>query len=146
MEKEKKEKIEKEKKVVKNKYLYAKGARKTSVAQVRLYRKGSGNFEVNGKKFNEYFRTENLQRIFLAALTAVNHLQDIDLTIKTQGGGITSQSQACRHGIARALVELDKELRPLLRAEGFLTRDPRVKERKKPGLKRARKAPQWSKR
>jgi small subunit ribosomal protein S9 len=130
----------------KDRYLYAKGARKTSVAQVRLFKGGQGEITVNGKKSLEYFPTEVEQTILISPLKVTSHEKDVDLEIKTSGGGMNSQAEACRHGIARVLELLDKELRPVLKAEGFLTRDPRVKERKKPGLRRARRAPQWSKR
>lgn len=132
--------------VKKDKYIYAKGARKTSVAQVRLYQGGKGEITVNGKKSIEYFPTEVEQTVILSPLKLTGHDKDVDLDIKTCGGGMNSQAEACRHGIARVLEILDKELRPALKAAGFMTRDPRVKERKKPGLRRARRAPQWSKR
>lgn len=136
-----------EKKITtKKKYIYAKGGRKTATAQIRLFENGKGSIEVNGKKLKEYFRTADLQRVVLSPLVLTNHIKDLDFTIKTHSGGQQGQAGACRHGISRALVLLDKELRPALKAEGFMKRDPRVKERKKPGLKRARKAPQWSKR
>lgn len=135
-----------EKKAKSKKFIYGKGARKTAVAQVRLYVKGKGAFTVNGKPFDQYFPTENLQKTFLAALNIANQQKDVDIDVKVHSGGLASQAEACRHGLSRALVELDSALRPALKAQGFLTRDPRVKERKKPGLKRARRAPQWSKR
>lgn len=135
-----------EKKTISKKYIYAKGARKSSVAQVRLYEKGKGNIEVNGLKLKEYFKTDQLQDIVLSPLKLSSHLKDLDVTIKVHSGGQQGQAGACRHALSRALTALDKELRPALKAEGFMTRDPRVKERKKPGLKRARKSPQWSKR
>lgn len=147
MEKEKEPKVPASaSKIGTKKYIYAKGARKTSVAQVRLYQKGKGNFTINGKDYKEYFQTPFLQRIFLESLSLTSHTKDIDLDIKVHSGGINSQTEACRHGIARALVKMDETLKSALKAEKFLTRDPRVKERKKPGLKRARRAPQWSKR
>ena len=128
------------------KYIYAKGARKSSTAQARLYAGGKGGVEVNGLKLKEYFKTQALQDVFLSPLKLTSHLKDLDVTVKVHSGGQQGQADACRHAISRALILLDKELRPALKAEGFLTRDPRVKERKKPGLKGARKAPQWSKR
>ncbi|MDO8669572.1 MAG: 30S ribosomal protein S9 [Candidatus Buchananbacteria bacterium] len=128
------------------KYIYGKGARKSSTAQVRLYEKGKGGVEVNGLKLKEYFKTEALRDVVVSPLKLTSHLKDLDVTIKVHSGGQQGQADACRHAMSRALVALDKELRPALKAEGFLTRDPRVKERKKPGLKRARKSPQWSKR
>lgn len=135
-----------EKKTINKKYIYAKGARKSSVAQVRLFEKGKGSVEVNSLKLKEYFKTPALQDVAVSPLKLTSHLKDLDVTIKVHSGGQQGQADACRHAISRALVALDKELRPALKAEGFLTRDPRVKERKKPGLKRARKSPQWSKR
>ncbi len=137
---------EEQKTTTKKKFFYAKGARKTAVAQVRLYPKGKGEFKVNGKPYNEYFKTQVLQENFLASLKVAGHEQDVDLDVKVHSSGIVAQSEACRHGIARALLLLDETLRPVLKAEGYLKRDPRVKERKKPGLRRARRAPQWSKR
>lgn len=135
-----------EKKIISKKYIYGKGARKSSTAQVRLYEKGKGGVEVNGLKLKEYFKTEALRDVVVSPLKLTSHLKDLDVTIKVHSGGQQGQADACRHAMSRALVALDKELRPALKAEGFLTRDPRVKERKKPGLKRARKSPQWSKR
>jgi len=137
---------EENKTTINKKYIYGKGARKTAVAQVRLYEKGKGSIEVNGRKFKDYFKTAELQRVVVSPLKLTDHLKDFDITIKTHSGGQQGQADACRHGISRALILFDKELRPALKAEGFLKRDPRVKERKKPGLKGARKSPQWSKR
>ena len=138
--------MEKKKTINKKKYIYAKGGRKSAVAQCRLFKNGKGKFLVNDKDYKEYFSTNELQEIFLSPLVLTGHDKDIDLSIKTQGGGIKGQLGACRHAVSRALEGLDNTLRPALKAEGFLRRDPRVKERKKPGLKRARRAPQWSKR
>lgn len=129
----------------KEKFIYGKGSRKTAVAQVRLFLKGQGEITINGKKLVEYF-TPELVDLILKPLTATNHQKSVDITIRAHGGGKSSQAEACRHGIARALVLLNSDYRPVLKAEGFMTRDPRSKERKKPGLKRARRAPQWSKR
>lgn len=128
------------------KYISARGARKTSVAQVRLYPNGKGEFTVNKKPYGEYFPTLEQKRIFLSPLESANLSNKVNLSIMVRGGGMMSQAEACRHSISRALIILIPELRKLLKAEGFLKRDPRVKERKKPGLKRARRAPQWSKR
>lgn len=133
-------------KIKKGKFIYAKGSRKSSVARVRLYKNGQGELLVNDKNYKDYFRTFAFQEIFLSPLLLTSHLKDVNISIKVQGGGIHSQVQACRHAISRALIELEPAWRPVLKAEGFLTRDPRIKERKKPGLKRARRAPQWSKR
>jgi small subunit ribosomal protein S9 len=137
---------EKKTTTTKKKYFYGKGGRKTAVASVRLFEKGKGSIEVNGKKLKDFFKTTELQDVVLSPLKMTDHSKDLDFTIKTHSGGQQGQAGAVRHGIARALILLDKELRPVLKAAGFLKRDPRVKERKKPGLKRARKAPQWSKR
>ena len=127
-------------------YIYAKGGRKTSVAQTRLFLNGKGEITVNDKPMTEYFPTEALQEIVLAPLKIANRVETVNITIKTHSGGIHSQAEATRHSLSRALIIVDPELRGALKAEGYLKRDPRVKERKKPGLKRARRAPQWSKR
>ncbi len=121
------------------------GRRKSSVARVRLV-EGKGNITVNGKDINEYFGEETLRVIVRQPLTATNTLSKYDVIAKVQGGGFSGQAGAVRHGIARALNEANSEYRPVLKSNGFLTRDPRMKERKKYGLKKARKAPQFSKR
>lgn len=127
-------------------YFYAVGRRKTSSAQVRLYPGGSGQITVNGKPYNEYFtRLKDLASI-KAPLEETDMADDVDVSVIVRGGGITGQSGAIKHGIARALVEYNENLRSSLRRGGYLTRDPRMKERKKPGLKRARKAPTYTKR
>lgn len=138
--------MEQANKTRKDKYIYTKGARKTSLARVKLWPKGKGEFSVNGKKLAEYFPTSRLQEICQDALRISDKLKAVDVELAVKGGGVMSQAEACRHGISRALIALDEKLRPVLKAEGFLKRDPRVKERKKPGLRRARRAPQWSKR
>lgn len=131
-------------------YLYAVGRRKTAVARVRYYKKGDGSIEVNQKDFQKYFPTSLLQALARSPMELIkDQLPDVleaKLTIKVQGGGMHSQAEAVRHGISRVLLSLDESLRSSLKKAGFLTRDPRRKERKKPGLKRARRAPQWSKR
>ncbi|MEI6626993.1 MAG: 30S ribosomal protein S9 [bacterium] len=127
-------------------YIYAKGGRKTATSGCRLVKAGSGKIEVNGIEFKKYFPTEELQRVTLTPLTLTNNLKSFDISMRVTGGGKAGQAGACRHSIARALVLLDETLRPALKAEGLMTRDPRVKERKKPGLRGARRAPQWSKR
>ena len=119
------------------------GRRKSSIARVRLV-EGKGNITVNGKDINEYFGEETLRVIVKQPLTVTNTLSKYDVIAKVQGGGF--QAGAVRHGIARALNEANAEYRPVLKSNGFLTRDPRMKERKKYGLKKARKAPQFSKR
>ncbi len=121
------------------------GRRKKSIARVRLT-EGNGTIIVNGSPLDEYFGTEILKVIVKQPLTATNTVSKYDVICKVQGGGYTGQAGAIRHGIARALVEANSEYRPILKSNGFLTRDPRMKERKKYGLKKARKAPQFSKR
>lgn len=127
-------------------YYYAVGRRKTSSAQVRLYPGGEGNITVNGKPYDEYFTRLQDWTEIKSPLEETGHLEDVDVTVLVNGGGITGQSGAIKHGIARALVEYNEELRTVLRRGDYLTRDPRMKERKKPGLKRARKAPTYTKR
>jgi len=124
---------------------YGTGRRKKSIARVRLV-EGSGVITVNGKSLDEYFGTEVLKVIVKQPLTATNTTAKYDVIAKVVGGGFTGQAGAIRHGIARALNEANSEFRPTLKANGYLTRDPRMKERKKYGLKKARKAPQFSKR
>lgn len=127
-------------------YYEGVGRRKTATARVRLYTAGSGRFIVNDKPMPEYFvREGDLSRV-LEPLKAVGMKDRFSISAKVRGGGITGQAGAVQLGIARALLKVDPELRPVLRKGGFLTRDARVKERKKPGLKRARKAPQYTKR
>ncbi len=122
------------------------GRRKTSTARVRIM-PGSGKFIVNDKPAEAYFpRLGDLERIKAPILAAGEDLSKLDISVKVEGGGVTGQADAVRLGVARALILLNPEVRPLLRKGGFLTRDPRVKERKKPGLKRARKAPTYTKR
>ena len=124
---------------------YGTGRRKKSIARVRLV-EGTGVITVNGKSIDEYFGTEVLKTIVRQPLTATNTLAKYDVIAKVVGGGFTGQAGAIRHGIARALNEANSEFRPALKSNGYLTRDPRMKERKKYGLKKARKAPQFSKR
>lgn len=126
-------------------YYYGTGRRKSATAQVRLYPEGNG-IVVNEKPAEEYFPRE-IDLLRLKEPLLVTGMEGkFRVTVRVNGGGISGQAGAIRHGIARALLEADPELRPTLRRGGFLTRDPRVKERKKPGLKRARKAPQYTKR
>ncbi len=121
------------------------GRRKKSISRVRLL-SGNGKITVNGKPLDEYFGVETLKVIVKQPLTVTNTLDKYDIVAKVIGGGISGQAGAIRHGIARALLEANSEYRPILKSNGFLTRDPRMKERKKYGLKKARKAPQFSKR
>jgi len=130
----------------KGKYFYGVGKRKTSVATVRLYPKGKGNILINEKSPVDYFPTAEVKAIALAPLQEVEGAEKFDLSIRVKGGGFEGQAEAVRHGIAKALVDMNHDLKPVLKAQGFLTRDARIKERKKPGLKKARRAPQWSKR
>ena len=128
-------------------YVYAIGKRKTSIATIKLFPNGKGKFFVNGRAFKEYFLIGKNIASFLAPFKATEVSDKLyDLEIKLVGGGISSGAQACQHGIARALVKEDESRRSALKKAGFLTRDSRMKERKKPGLKRARRSPQWSKR
>ncbi len=127
-------------------YFQGTGRRKTAVARVRLF-PGNGEIVVNGKRPEDYFGPRDLlQQEIRAPLAATNNLDSFNVLIKVRGGGVHSQAGAVRHGIARALLDLDPDLRPALKKQGYLTRDPRMKERKKAGLKRARKAPQYTKR
>ena len=121
------------------------GRRKGAVARVRLA-PGDGGFTVNGRQFDDYFPTRVHRMLARGPLTTLGRERDYDVTVTIRGGGISGQAGAVRLGIARALVEIDPELRTQLKAEGFLTRDAREKERRKYGLKKARKAPQYSKR
>ena len=123
----------------------ATGKRKTAVARVIL-KPGSGTYAINGKELNAYFPRETLQRIIRQPLEAVGYESRMDVVARMHGGGVAAQAGALRHGISRALLEADPNLRGELKRRGFLTRDPRVKERKKAGLKKARKRPQFSKR
>lgn len=127
-------------------YFYSVGRRKTSSAQVRLYPEGTGRIVVNGKPVDEYFSRPQDLIALARPLNAAGHEDTFDITIVVRGGGVTGQSGAVSHGLARALVKYDEDLRTVMRRGGFLTRDSRMKERKKPGLKRARKAPQYTKR
>lgn len=127
-------------------YFYAAGKRKTSVARVRIFPAGSGNITVNDLPAEKYFTFSISKGVITSPLKLVGLTKKFDITAKVIGGGKNSQAEALRHGIAKALLEFDPQLRPTLKKAGFLIRDARVKERKKPGLKRARRAPQFSKR
>jgi small subunit ribosomal protein S9 len=123
----------------------ATGRRKEATARVRLV-PGTGNFELNGRPLEEYFTTRAHRMVVAGPLRLVGREKDFDVFARIEGGGVSGQAGALRLGIARALIELDPELRPALKAEGYLSRDAREKERRKYGLKKARKAPQYSKR
>lgn len=129
----------------KGKFISAIGKRKTSAAQIRLYKNGSGIIIVNGMKTNKYFTNSQSAKI-MQVLKLSGHTKDLDFSIAVKGGGKKAQGDAVCLGISRALVESNAELKPSLKAKGWLTRDSRKKERKKPGLKKARRAPQWAKR
>lgn len=122
------------------------GRRKTSVARVRLTTGGKGVITVNGKTMEQYFPDEFWQMTVTSPLTLVGQRKNVDISVLTNGGGVNGQAEAVRHGIARALQKMDPDMRSTLKKAGFLRRDPREKERKKYGLKRARRAPQFSKR
>ena len=124
---------------------YGTGRRKKSVARVRLV-PGSGEITINGRNIDEYFGLETLKVVVRQPLELTKTVGKFDVLVNVQGGGFTGQAGAIRHGVARALLEVDEEYRALLKAAGYLTRDPRMKERKKYGLKAARRAPQFSKR
>ena len=130
----------------KNPYMYGTGRRKSSVARVRVFPNGSGNITINGRDIEEYFGLETLKMVVRQPLNETNTLGKVDIVATVTGGGVSGQAGALRHGISRALLLVSPEFRPILKKAGFLTRDPRMKERKKYGLKAARRAPQFSKR
>ena len=142
----KKKIVKKPKKAESKRYIESVGRRKTATARVRITEGARQSVQVNDKKIEEYFPTNQLQTTAIDALTKVKLPHKFTVTAKIKGGGIVAQSEALRHGIARALVSYDEELRKKIKKMGFLKRDPRMKERKKFGLKKARRAPQWSKR
>ncbi len=125
---------------------YANGKRKTAIARVRLYEKGQGRIMINGKPYKKFLTIPETYEIVPTALTLTGHLKDFDVYATVRGGGSHAQAEAVRHGIAKALCLYNLELRITLKRAGLLTRDARIKERKKFGLKRARRAPQFSKR
>ena len=124
---------------------YGTGRRKSAVARVYI-KAGKGNITVNKRELDDYFGLETLKTIVRQPLVATDTEKKYDINVNVRGGGTTGQAGAIRHGIARALLKVDEDFRPTLKSAGFLTRDPRMKERKKPGLKAARRAPQFSKR
>ncbi len=126
-------------------YFYGTGRRKSSVARVRVYA-GSGNITINGRTLDDYFGLETLKLIVKQPLILTENSDKFDIVCTVKGGGVTGQAGAIRHGLSRALLQVNEEMRPVLKKAGFLTRDPRMKERKKYGLKAARRAPQFSKR
>ena len=130
----------------KKKYFYGTGRRKSSVARVRVYENGTGNITINGRDIDTYFGLDTLKMVVRQPLVTTDLMGKVDVVVTVCGGGVTGQAGAIRHGISRALLVANAEYRPSLKAAGFLTRDPRMKERKKYGLKAARRAPQFSKR
>lgn len=129
-----------------DRYFEAIGRRKTAVARVRLFTKGDKEFIVNDQSYQKYFQTVEDQESAIASMKKMKCLDKFRITVKVQGGGHRAQAEAIRHGTARVLVDFNANFRKRLRKAGFLTRDPRMRERKKFGLKRARKSPQWAKR
>ena len=130
----------------KRQYQYGTGRRKSSIARVRVYEGGTGSITINGRDIDDYFGLDTLKLIVRQPLVATELVGKVDIVCTVQGGGVTGQAGAIRHGISRALLGVNAEYRATLKAAGFLTRDPRMKERKKYGLKAARRAPQFSKR
>ena len=130
----------------KKKYFYGTGRRKSSVARVRVYENGTGSIIINGRDIDDYFGLETLKLIVRQPLATTDTLGKVDVVVSVAGGGVSGQAGAIRHGLARALLQADENYRPALKAAGLLTRDPRMKERKKYGLKAARRASQFSKR
>ncbi len=126
-------------------YFYGTGRRKSSVARVRIY-SGEGKIQINNRDIDDYFGLETLKLIVRQPLVLTGLADNYDIKVTVAGGGVSGQAGAIRHGLSRALLQADEGLRPTLKKAGFLTRDPRMKERKKYGLKAARRAPQFSKR
>ena len=130
----------------KRQYQYGTGRRKSSVARVRVYQGGTGSITINGRDIDDYFGLETLKMVVRQPLNTTSTLGKVDIVATVEGGGVSGQAGALRHGISRALLQVNPDFRPILKKAGFLTRDPRMKERKKYGLKAARRAPQFSKR
>ena len=127
-------------------YMYGTGRRKSSVARVHVYPNGTGSITINGRDIEEYFGLDTLKMIVRQPLVATATEGKVDIVATVKGGGVSGQAGALRHGVSRALLLADGDYRAILKKAGFLTRDPRMKERKKYGLKAARRAPQFSKR
>ena len=130
----------------KNPYKYGTGRRKSSVARVHLFENGTGTITINGRDIDDYFGLETLKMVVRQPLNTTSTLGKVDIVATVEGGGVSGQAGALRHGISRALLQVNPDFRPILKKAGFLTRDPRMKERKKYGLKAARRSPQFSKR
>ena len=129
-----------------NPYFYGTGRRKSSVARVRVYPNGTGAITINGRDIDDYFGLDTLKLLVRQPMELTETVGAFDIVCTVTGGGVTGQAGAIRHGLSRALLQYNEELRPTLKKAGLLTRDPRMKERKKYGLKKARRAPQFSKR
>ena len=129
-----------------NPYFYGTGRRKSSVARVRVYPNGTGAITINGRDIDDYFGLETLKLIVRQPMELTETIGAFDIVCTVTGGGVTGQAGAIRHGLSRARLQYNEETRPVLKKAGLLTRDPRMKERKKYGLKKARRAPQFSKR
>ena len=127
-------------------YLYGTGRRKSSVARVHLFEGGTGSITINGRDIDNYFGLDTLKMVVRQPLVSTETVGKVDIVATVEGGGVSGQAGALRHGISRALLLMSEDYRPILKKAGFLTRDPRMKERKKYGLKAARRAPQFSKR
>jgi len=144
--KEPKESKEKEVKKSVARYIFTVGRRKTAIAKVKFWAEGAGEFEINKRPWQNYFPTEQLQKIMTAPLELLGLLKSVNITALVLGGGVPSQAKAVALAISRALIVVDPARKTVLKKQGMMTRDSRKKERKKPGLKRARRAPQWQKR
>lgn len=144
--KARKAKPKKEPKKKAPKYWEAVGRRKTATARVRIFKEGDKKILVNDKDCQAYFSLSELSQAAISPLKKLDLFNKLGVSARIKGGGVTSQAEAMRHGLSRALLKYNEKYRPKLRRMGYLTRDPRMRERKKPGLKRARRAPQWSKR
>ncbi len=138
--------VEKKEEKKLERFFEAVGRRKTSIARVRLFTQGDKAFQINGKPFDAYFSTFEMRQIVQSPLEKMNCLDRFRIQVLVKGGGLHSQAEAVRHGISRALVLFNADFKKRLKKAGFLTRDSRMRERKKFGLKRARRAPQWAKR
>ncbi|MBZ9578396.1 30S ribosomal protein S9 [Patescibacteria group bacterium] len=132
--------------MIQERYFEAVGRRKTAVARIRLFTRGEKTVLINEKPLNIYFSTLELQQVAQSSLKKMKSLNRFRVSVRVKGGGLHAQAEAIKHGIARALILFNPDYRKRLRRAGFLTRDPRMRERKKFGLKRARRAPQWQKR
>lgn len=138
--------VQEQNQIKKNPYLFAVGRRKSAIARLRFYPGETHSFVINAKPLDTYFPRPVERLVVMSPLETVQKKEAGRFEVKVVGGGVTAQAESIRHALSRVLVNFDKVLRPTLKKAGFLRRDPRVKERKKPGLKKARRAPQWQKR